>query len=498
MNYIKKQKTIYAKEKILEIISAGSPEDQLLPEVALAKQLKVGEITIRRALKLLVNEGYIYRVRGSGTFICDYSQKTQRKKENNIIYSNFFLSEMPIEKETRKHSLQLLIPEDKLNQEVYRKLIEEFENNHLNINVKLNIQASHSQSLSTEDIAQNDIIMTHPYQVSVLARDKLILPLNDFFRDDPSFSLSNINEHILNMTMYNEKVWMLPKGMDIFYICYNKKLFDRAGLDYPDENMDWDKYMEIAKELTIKTNGLISQFGAVPLRDMNYFAPLIWSFGGDFMNEFGKVTLTDSTTMDALKYGIDLTLRHKITQQPLHWHKNHLGQSDLFISDKLAMYMNCSIGKLHQLTDHPNQPWGVAPLPKGISGRFTPACFHGWSLSSESKYPEESFQLIKYLASPQSISTFVDQVNILAPYKRLSLPDTIKNDKQYSSSILTMLDSIRNYPFDATGIPVFAKEFYGMLLDIFYKKQTFTQAVKKNQKEIQTKLNKIKPSKRFI
>ena len=33
---------------------------------------------------------------------------------------------------------------------------------------------------------------------------------------------------------------------------YNKAMFDAAGIPYPDDTWDWDKLIEVGKQLTVK------------------------------------------------------------------------------------------------------------------------------------------------------------------------------------------------------------------------------------------------------
>src|SRR4051812_44848538 len=52
-----------------------------------------------------------------------------------------------------------------------------------------------------------------------------------------------------NMKDDNGKIYALPYRNDFWVLYYNKKLFDQAGVKYP-ENLTWDEYRETAKKLT--------------------------------------------------------------------------------------------------------------------------------------------------------------------------------------------------------------------------------------------------------
>ncbi len=62
---------IQLKEELKEKIKNGAWEvdSQIPTEKALMEEYKVGRVTVREALSLLVNEGYLYRKQGIGTFV---------------------------------------------------------------------------------------------------------------------------------------------------------------------------------------------------------------------------------------------------------------------------------------------------------------------------------------------------------------------------------------------------------------------------------------------
>jgi DNA-binding GntR family transcriptional regulator len=77
MNYIKIDKTIkkafylQIKDSIEDAIKKGilSDNDRLPTESELCEVYGISDIVVKNAYKLLVKEGYIIRVQGSGTFV---------------------------------------------------------------------------------------------------------------------------------------------------------------------------------------------------------------------------------------------------------------------------------------------------------------------------------------------------------------------------------------------------------------------------------------------
>jgi multiple sugar transport system substrate-binding protein len=54
----------------------------------------------------------------------------------------------------------------------------------------------------------------------------------------------------------------LPYRADYWVLFYNKDLFDAAGVDYPTNDMTWDQYAELAKQMTSGTEGVDKVYGS--------------------------------------------------------------------------------------------------------------------------------------------------------------------------------------------------------------------------------------------
>ena len=87
--------------------------------------------------------------------------------------------------------------------------------------------------------------------------------------------------------------------MNILY--YNKDLFDKAGVKYPDENWTWDDLLAAAEKLTVKdASGKVKQY-ALAMENNNKYDKWVNQNGGailDDMRNPSKCMLADPKSMD--------------------------------------------------------------------------------------------------------------------------------------------------------------------------------------------------------
>ena len=90
----------------------------------------------------------------------------------------------------------------------------------------------------------------------------------------------------------------LPRDLNVVGLYYNKAMFDAAGIPYPDETWDWDKLVEVGKQLTLDAdgNGQPEQWGFyTESTDMeNFWSELVWQNGGEIISEDRTQTLLGS------------------------------------------------------------------------------------------------------------------------------------------------------------------------------------------------------------
>jgi multiple sugar transport system substrate-binding protein len=190
----------------------------------------------------------------------------------------------------------------------------------------------------------------------------------------------------------------LPRDLNVVALYYNKKMFDTAGIPYPDGSWDWAKLTEVAKKLTLRgADGKVSQWGFyTETTDMeNYWSELVWQNGGDIVSADRKTSLVGSDqAAGGIQFLQDLIWKEKV--MPDAAITDALG--DAFEQGQAAMEANGSwLVATHQAA---GIDFGIAPLPKGPAGQATSINPTGAVVSKGTKNPDAAWTFVKYLASP--------------------------------------------------------------------------------------------------
>jgi multiple sugar transport system substrate-binding protein len=189
----------------------------------------------------------------------------------------------------------------------------------------------------------------------------------------------------------------LPRDLNVVALYYNKKMFDTAGIPYPDDTWDWAKLTSVAKQLTLKTGSKTTQWGFyTETTDMeNYWSELVWQNGGEIISADHKTSLVGSDqAAGGLQFLQDLIWKEKV--MPDASITDALG--DAFEQGQAAMEANGSwLVATHQAA---GLTFGIAPLPKGPAGQATSINPTGAVVYKGTKNPDAAWAFVKYLASP--------------------------------------------------------------------------------------------------
>lgn len=170
------------------------------------------------------------------------------------------------------------------------RVIEEFEAEHPNIQVRLQVipQGEIDQKLQTMIAGGNVPDVWSPnwadsgfgtyYGLGALKN------LSPLIEQDPDI-IDGIDDSLIDIYTMDDGVYGLPILSMGSFVYYNKDLFDEAGLEYPptdwdDKSWDWDKMIEYGQAITDKSKSPTERvYGVLNNNTPNKNA---WLFGGDF------------------------------------------------------------------------------------------------------------------------------------------------------------------------------------------------------------------------
>jgi ABC-type glycerol-3-phosphate transport system substrate-binding protein len=224
--------------------------------------------------------------------------------------------------------------------------------------------------------------------------DALILPVQEArylyqkgYLDDLSPNLqtdSSLKEKLVpalvDMAIENDHLFGIPIHAAPLIVYFNKQWFDKAKLPYPNNTWTWDHFTEISKPL-MRSNCSETEemcYGNVLPFNMDYLAPLIYGFGGDFVdskNRSAEGHLNGINTKNAL-----LWAKHQITVDktaPLIWNWDTTSRAGMqkgigdyqnaFIENKIGMIVDSSM-HYSQFKQSLGEELGIISLPTSRDG----------------------------------------------------------------------------------------------------------------------------------
>jgi multiple sugar transport system substrate-binding protein len=308
------------------------------------------------------------------------------------------------------------------------KVVEAFQQAHPEIKVDFQLlpYADYFTSLKTwiaggtaPDVASLDLAM-----LQEMASSGSIVDLNPMIQAD-GYDLSAYYKSTLDMFQNKGGQYGLPASYSNVVMYYNKKLFDQAGLPYPDDKMDWATFIDTAKQLTKDTNGdgTIEIFGTARL-----WWPYYMLFVGatPFNADATSCTLTEQNAIDGFQAMVDLTLKDKIAPSA-----NDLAAQDdwhMFEGGRIAMYPigPWSITEFNDVIK--DFDWDATTLPYGPTGKKVTFLFgNAYSVLSSSKQQKAAFEFLKFVTGAAGDQIRQDGGFEIAPIKSVAEGSFLKS-----------------------------------------------------------------------
>lgn len=237
-----------------------------------------------------------------------------------------------------------------------------------------------------------------------IAAKGLLEPLDKYVKRD-NYDLDDFYPESINgWGVWNGKLLEIPTDIDIYAMYYNKDMFDKYHIPYPDETWDWNKYLEVAKKLTMDLDGdgNLDQWGTTV--DM-WWQDYVYANGGTIVGRDPKTgelvcTLDQPAAYEGLQFMGDLTNKYHVA--PNAEEAANLGMSKLFTTGKIGMNISGSwAAELVYKKEIKDFKYDVAPIPKGPKARVSIICGAAYAILKRSKHKEEAWELVKWMTGKE-------------------------------------------------------------------------------------------------
>jgi len=222
----------------------------------------------------------------------------------------------------------------------------------------------------------------------------------------------------------------LPKYHGALALYYNKDLFDQYGVDYPNGSWDHDDYLEAMKRLTHDRNsdGETDLWGSIIDLSWDRIQVHVNGWGGYFVDPEAPTIcrMGDSQALEAMEWLRARMWDDQVMARPLD--VQNMGTQQAFITEKVAMAEDGSWA-LKNILSNANFRVGVAPLPSGPARRVTLATTDGFGIFQGTRYPQASWELMKFLIS-EDYGRAMAKANFLQPARASLVQDWVEFIRQ--------------------------------------------------------------------
>lgn len=280
----------------------------------------------------------------------------------------------------------------------WESVIEAYEAQNPNVKVELqDISSAEYQDvvnimLSGGDTTDIITVKDIPGYSAMLSRGQIV-PLNDYIEAD-GVDLAQYSGAAEELT-YEGAIYALPFRSDIWILYYNKAVFDAAGIEYPSNDMTWDEFDALARQLT-SGSGVDKVYGA-------HFHT--------WRSTVQLATVQDGeNTVIAEDYGFMAPMYNMVTSMQDDGIIMDFGElktgsihySGVFKNGQAALLPMGSwfIGTLIQAKNSGEFEfdWGVAayPHPEGVEAGTTAGTLTSLAINSNSEHKDAAWDFIKF------------------------------------------------------------------------------------------------------
>ena len=308
--------------------------------------------------------------------------------------------------------------------QILKGLITDFEKENPNIKVEfLHIPQNYFQKLHLM-FASNlapDVIFINNLNIPVY--EKYLLDLNNIVKNKEDYY-----PQVLDTMTYENRLLAIPRDISTLVIFYNKDIFDKNNVSYPNENWSIEKFFNTAKNLT--NNGV---YGISFEETSLFYLPYMRVFGGGILSQNGEQIMNNENSQKGIQFYSDL--RNKYNFAPKKYQSASETMAQMFINGRLAMHLS---GRwlVPKYREDIKFDWDVVNFPNINAKSAVTLDSSGYAITKSSKHKQEAIKFVEYLSSDKAVKTLV-KTGLVVPARidTLNSADFLDNNKPRNSKV---------------------------------------------------------------
>jgi multiple sugar transport system substrate-binding protein len=328
-------------------------------------------------------------------------------------------------------------PQSPIIQENWPKIWKNFEAVHPGVTVKYEMPPWGTIQEKALTLAAGDSLPDVQYIHTQFLPDfttaGILKDLNPMAAKDKAVKLDDFFAGVLGFFQPRGTTRGLPFFSGPTMMFYNKTLFKQHGVKDPNDyekegKWTWDTFVEVSRQLT-RGEGQSKTWGYQGTNSqLVWYAMWVWMNGGELWDKEEKnFLMTEPPAVEAVQFQGDLVNKHRVV--PTGDDAKQLqggflaGRTGLYAFGK--GYATNVAGAKDVVTDP-----GICPVPKGVKGRICRDGPGAVGVTTQSKHPEDAFELVKYMSGPGGQEPF------LALGASVPVRKSLAGAKDYLSALL--------------------------------------------------------------
>lgn len=276
---------------------------------------------------------------------------------------------------------------------------------------------------------------------------------------------------------YQGDPYTLNKDYSTVAVYANKKLFDAAGIELPQEGWTYDDLLDIAMQLTVDKNGNnaaspdfdpenIVTYGMDHRGDWwRGFQTVVYSFGSHTISDDGTTLdgyLNSEGTIAALQWMNDAIFTYHVAPTNEWITALPSGAMQAFYDGQLAMVFGMGPWFLSQMEEQPDFEYAIVPMPTGPGGHHDAVCWAGFGLAPTSKNKDAAWLFLKALGTDIGQKQYSEHaLSAMPSFMESKVDHPFWATFIKEASYLDSLDDLKNPYYLNCFTPGFTAEVFG-------------------------------------